>query len=359
MIRRNCLKVLGGALAATPFAFNFSWSQERTAQSAKSMNSIGLIKPKVLHEGDAVAVIAPATVVSDPDDIARAEEAAQYYGLKIIFGESLLKGSGYKTRTVEERIKDLHSAFSDKDIKAVFCIRGGYGSGTLLDKINYDLIKRNPKIFAGYSDITAMHLAINKYSNLLTFHGPMMLSTFTEYTDINFKNAMFTTQPLGLLKNPDAKNNFRTKHPIRTIVPGTAKGSLTGGNLSLISSLMGTPYEIETKGKILLIEDVGEEPFRIDRMLNQLRLAGKLQVAAGIVFGNFTDCDYSSPYSSRSWDYSLGESIDNVMKDIPVPAFYGLDFGHTADQLTLPLGLEVELDTSAGTLFFNEPATID
>lgn len=346
MKRRNALKLLGSVAVSLPFAFASSYS----------VKANDVIKPKVLREGDTVAIIAPATAVTDPEDIQRAEETISYFGLKAKYGNYLKLGSGYKTRTVGERLDDLHNAFKDKSIKAVFCIRGGYGSATLLDKIDYDLIHRNPKIFLAYSDITALHLAINKFAKLITFHGPVMLSPFSEFTERNLRKMLFSTEPVGTLSNPSTKNNFRQTHPVRTIKSGMARGILTGGNLTLISSLMGTPYEIDCKGKILLIEDVGEEPYRMDRMLTQLRLAGKLQSAAGIVFGKCSSCDYSGVYTSRIWDYSLGESIDNIMKDIEVPSFYGLMFGHTADQLTLPLGMEAEIDADAGTLTINDSA---
>ncbi len=340
------MKFFAGAAALLPFAFSRGFTQ-------KSSNTI---KPFMLKEGDTVGIIAPATAVSDPDDIFRAEEAASHFGLNIRFGSNLKNGSGYKTRTPEERTDDLHEMFSDDGIKAVFCIRGGYGSATILDKIDYDLIRRNPKILLGYSDITALHLAIGKMSGMVTFHGPVMLSAFSEFTEEHFRKALFSSEPLGEQSNPAKKNNFREVYPLRTISTGRAEGVLTGGNLSLISSLMGTPYEIDTEDKILLIEDVGEEPYRIDRMMTQLRLAGKLEKAAGIILGKCSGCGYGGVYPSRVWDYSLGEVYDNVLKEVITPAFYGLLFGHTADQLTIPLGVSAVMDADECVLKITESA---
>ncbi|MFC2131896.1 LD-carboxypeptidase [Bacteroidota bacterium] len=315
----------------------------------------GLIKPKALKEGDIVGIIAPGTAVSNPDDIAKVQQALNYFGLKMKLGKYVEKGSGYKSRTIEERIDDLHKMFLDKEVKAVFCIRGGYGSGQLLDKIDYKLIRNNPKIFLGYSDITAMHLAINKLSGLLTFHGPVLLSAFTSYTVDYFKKALFSTEPIGKISNPPIVSGVRPAYPYRTIVSGKAKGKLTGGNLSLISSTMGTPYEIDTKDKILFIEDVGEEPYRIDRMLTQLNLAGKLKEAAGIIFGKCAGCNKSN---TGVWDYSLGEVLDYQLGDLNIPVFYGLLIGHTSDQVTLPYNVEAEINTDEGILDILESGVI-
>lgn len=344
MQRRTLLKTLAATAALT-------------AVSGKSFanNSSGYIKPHSLKLGDTVAVIAPGTAVTDPDDIARAKEALDYFCLNMKLGKNVLSGSGYKTRSVIERLDDIHAAFSDPEVKAVFAIRGGYGSPQLLDGIDYDLIRKNPKIFVGYSDITAMHLAFNKLAGMVTFHGPMPLAAFSGQTSENFKKAIFSSEPIGFLANPESKSGFRKIYPTRTMTSGKAQGRLIGGNLSLISGLMGTPYEIETEGRILLIEDVGEQPFRIDRMLTQLRLAGKLQKAAGIVVGACSDCTPSGSQSS-TWDSTLGEILDNIVAKSGIPAFYGLMFGHTSEQMTIPFGVEAIIDADTGTLNITEPA---
>jgi muramoyltetrapeptide carboxypeptidase len=306
---------------------------------------VSVIKPRPLKAGDRVGIIAPATNVSDPDEINLTLEMMSLLGLEPVLSPLLNDGKGYKTKSADDRVSDIHKMFSDSSINAIFCIRGGYGSGALLDKLDYQLIRNNPKVFIGYSDITAMHLAINKYAGLITFHGPMPSSRFPKYTFENFKRLMFNLEGWNILKNPDA-GSVREIYPIRVINVGTSEGILVGGNLSLIVSLMGTAYEIETENKILFLEDVGEEPFRIDRMLNQLRLAGKLDKLKGIVFGACTDCQAKS----RIWDPALGEVLDNYLKGRNYPVIYGLMIGHTDEQLIVPYGINARLNADSGTI---------
>jgi muramoyltetrapeptide carboxypeptidase len=273
-------------------------------------------------------------------------------------GANVRKRTGYLGGTVDERVADLHAMFSDPQVKAVFCVRGGYGAAQLLDKIDYDLIRRNPKILLGYSDITALHLAIHKKAGLVTFHGPTALSRFTDYTIHYFRKAMFESKPLGLMKNPPDNDQLRPSHMLRTVRPGRARGPLIGGNLTLISTTMGTPYEIDTRGKILFIEDVDEQPYSVDRMLTQLRLAGKLDEAVGIVFGECSDCrprDFKPSFEST---FSLGEVVDEILGSCKIPVLSGLTIGHTADQLTLPLGVMASLDAEKGELVIEEAATV-
>ena len=196
----------------------------------------------------------------------------------------------------------------------------------------------------GYSDITALHIAINKKAGLITFHGPVVLSKFTDYTQKYFRKAIFEPPPIGIVTNPPEANLLRPAHMLRTVRPGRASGTLIGGNLTLISTTMGTPYEIETTGRILFIEDVGEEPYRIDRMLTQLRLAGKLDAAAGIIWGECSECqpnDYKPSFQST---LSLGEIVDNILGGLKIPVLSGLTIGHTDDQVTLPEGGMATLD---------------
>jgi muramoyltetrapeptide carboxypeptidase len=358
MKRRNFLRAAGATAVSLPLAARLSSSAQTTNASGAQASANKLIKPKALRAGDTVGVIAPATSVPDPDRLALVEPTLKYFGLRAKVGKYVGQGSGHVTRTVSERLDDLHAMFRDPEVKAVFCIRGGYGSMQLLDRIDYDLIRRNPKIFIGYSDITALHLAINRHANLTTFHGPIVLSSFTDYTQQNFRRALFDTRPAGKLTNPTESNMLRPEHPLRTIRSGTATGPLVGGNLSLVTALMGTPYEIETRGRILFLEDVGEEPYRIDRMLTQLRLAGKLEQAAGIVFGECSECALNDYKPSFAWDATLGEVLDNILGSARVPVFTGLTIGHTADQLTLPLGVTATLNADEKTLELKESGVV-
>jgi muramoyltetrapeptide carboxypeptidase len=316
-----------------------------------------LIRPKALRAGDTIGVITPATEVPDPDRLALAERTLSYFGLRMKSGKNVGKRFGNYRESVQARLDDLHDMFRDREVKAVFALRGGYGSPHLLDRIDYDLIRRNPKIFLGYSDITAMHLAINKNSRLVTFHGPIVLSRFTDYTQQNFRKALFDTKPLGKLTNPTDSSELRPVHSLRTVRAGRATGQLTGGNLSLICAMLGTPYEIDTRGKILFLEDVGEQAYSIDRMLTQMRLAGKLEQAAGIIWGECEDCGPSDFQPSTVLSFTVGEVVDNILGALKVPVLSGLTIGHTNDQLTLPLGITATLDTT-GTLEIKESGVI-
>jgi muramoyltetrapeptide carboxypeptidase len=342
MQRRNFLAAVGATLTAPLLA------APALAQTKP------LLRPSRLRPGDTVGLITPATFVADPDALVKAERTIKHFGWRAKWGKHVGKKTGYFGSTVNERLDDLHAMFRDPEVKAVFCVRGGYGSQHLLDRIDYDLIRRNPKIFAGYSDITALHLAIHRNTGLVTFHSPVPLSAFTAYTQRHFVPALTEAKPLGVLTNPDEANQLRPEHTLRAVRPGKATGRLIGGNLTLISTLMGTPYEPDTRGALFFLEDVGEEPYRIDRMLTQLRLAGKLQQAAGIIIGECAECtprEYK-PFVAAS--FSLGEVVDALLGDLQVPVLYGLTFGHTDDQLTLPLGLTATLDAAAGTLEVQE-----
>lgn len=313
-----------------------------------------LLRPKVLRPGDTVGLITPSTYVSDPDKLLLAQRTIEHFGLKMKMGVNVRRREGYLGGSVQERLDDLHAMFRDPEVDAIFAIRGGYGSPQLLDRIDYDLIRSNPKIFLGYSDITALHLAIHKKAGLITFHGPVTLSSFPGYTQDNLRKALFETAPVGKLTNPPEANSLRPRHLLRTIRPGTARGPLMGGNLSLIAATMGTPFEIETRGRILFLEDVGEQPYNIDRMLTQLRLAGKLQEAAGIVFGDCQECTPREFRPSFESTLSLGEVLDNILGGLKIPVVTGMTIGHTADQLTLPLGVNAALDADKGELTVEE-----
>jgi muramoyltetrapeptide carboxypeptidase len=349
MERRNFLASLNAALAVSLL---YKSSPGRSSWDAS------LIRPRALRAGDTIGLITPATYVPDPDNLAQAERTLRFFGLRMKMGKHAGRRMGDYQRSIQERLDDLHEMFSDREVSAVFCIRGGYGSMHLLDKIDYDLIRRNPKIFLGYSDITVMHLAILKRSRLVTFHGPMMLAGFTGYTQSHFRRALFETKPLGVLTNPPDENQLRPAHPLRRVRGGQGTGELTGGNLTLISTTLGTPFEIETRGKILFLEDVDEEPHRVDRMLTQLRLAGKFEGVRGIIFGECANCRPSDYKPSSVSVYSLGEILDNIFGSLNVPVLSGLTIGHTSDQLTLPLGVQATLDADKGTLEIKEPAVV-
>jgi muramoyltetrapeptide carboxypeptidase len=253
--------------------------------------------------------------------------------------------------TDKERAEELNDAFRDDAVDAVFCVSGGYGCLRILPYLDYEMIRAHPKILLGYSDVTTLHIALNQKSDLVTFHGPMiapeMGSEFTDYTEKWLLRALQESAPLGELTNPN------DGPLLKVINEGEAGGKLVGGNLSLIVHGLGTPYEIDTKGKILLIEDTDETPLRVDRYLTHLWLANKLQDAAGIVIGEFTNYQLTNNEPSLTlWD-ALRDRIEESGK----PALYGLCFGHGKHHLTMPIGVEARLDATHRRIWIEESAT--
>lgn len=342
MKRRDLLK----GIATLPFL-------AQTMLSQKSIKS-KTIKPKRLTAGDTVAVIAPSSGVSQ-DEFDKSIKNMTDLGFKTKVGKYTQALNGFLAGTDKERLEDLHWAFSDKEVSAVWCIRGGYGAGRFLPDIDYKLIKKNPKIFVGYSDITALHLAIYQNTGLVTFHGPVASSNYSEYTKKHASNVLMNpSAPYKIELSPDniAKEGkeFRTE----VITKGKARGKLIGGNLSLLTALAGTPFALKnTKGKLLFIEDVGERPYRLDRMFVQLKQSINLRELAGIALGVFTDCN---PPDDKS------QTVIDVVKDhlanLGIPVIYGLSFGHIREQFTLPIGIEAELDTENATMTFLETGVL-
>ncbi len=257
--------------------------------------------------------------------------------------------------TDAQRLTDLYEMFANSTIKGVWCARGGYGAARLLGQIDFRLLRQNPKVFVGYSDITALHCAIQQKSGFVTFHGPVGSSNFTAYTIAQLQASLFQAQsehtvPIAPAQLEEGISD--TAYLPYTISPGRATGVLTGGNLSLLSALAGTEYLPDLKGKLLFIEDIGEKPYRLDRMLTTLRQAWPLEQAAGIALGVFAGCEASS----GSLSLSLRETLTARLGDLGIPVLYGCSFGHINHMATLPMGIPTQLDTEAQTLRLLEAA---
>ena len=298
-----------------------------------------MIQPILPDQEARGAVIAPAGCVPEEKQevIARGEEVLRAYGVIPVMYPSCYARYGYLGGSDTLRANDIMDAFLDPAIDGIFCLRGGYGVQRLLDKLDFDAIARHPKWFAGYSDITALHMVLNERCHMVTYHTPMptteLVNGLDAYSQTYLKKAMF-----GGCIGP-----LPSAGPTETLRSGKAKGRLCGGNLSLVSSSLGTPYEPDTKGTILFLEDVGEAPYRIDGMINHLRLAGKLEHCAGIVMGYYTDCE---PESSVM---RLRQIFDDLLPT-SVPAFMGYTCGHSRPTMSLPLGAQVEIDADKGLL---------
>lgn len=306
---------------------------------------------KRLQFGDTLGFIAPSGVIRKEGAIQSAVLGAERMGFKVKLGKSCGNRYGYLAGTDEERARDIHDMFLDDEVDAIICLRGGYGATRILDKLDWDLIAAHPKIFVGFSDITALHIAMLNRCNLVTFHGPMSMGWGDSPLDDFSREVMYRTlmnpTPAGELKNPP-------EYPRETVNPGSCEGQLVGGNLMLMASSLGTPWEIDTRDRIVFIEEIGERTYCVDRMLTQLRLAGKFEDCAGIIFGDFADCPVEYP--------EFGCTLDEIIRDVVVPCgkpvFTGLRCGHCTPKLTLPFGVRCRMDADACTLTVLEAAVL-
>lgn len=306
-------------------------------------------KGQKLSRGDTIGLIAPASPASK-EEIRQAVNGLKQQGFNVIVGKSCYaKYGGYLSGDRYLRVNDLHEMFSNPHINGIMCLRGGYGTSHLLPLIDYELIKRCPKVFVGFSDITALHIALIQKANLVTFHGPTMsrgLHNFSKRTKQFFLRSVTLATPVGEILNE------ADEQPIQSLTRGVAKGNIVGGNLSLISATMGTPFEIDTKDKILFIEEVNEDPYRIDRMLTQLAIAGKFADAAGIVLGTWYRCE---PKDKEGY-FSVTDLFDEIIKPLNKPTIYNVQSGHGPVNITLPFGVRATVDANNGRLFIDETA---
>ena len=305
---------------------------------------------KKLKFGDTIGLIAPSGAVRTPGAVDAAVAETERMGFRVKVGESCYAKYGYLSGSDEVRARDVNRMFLDDEVDAIICVRGGYGTMRILDQLDYDAIAAHPKIFVGFSDITAMHIAILEKTGLATFHGPMAASNWAGKPLIDFDReslykALMNAEPAGELLNPP-------EYPRQTVNPGVCEGQLVGGNLTLIAGTIGTPWQLDTTNRIIFIEDVGERTYCLDRMLTQMRLAGMFEKCAGVVFGDFADCPIEYP----EFGCSLEEIINDVVKPCGKPIFTGLRCGHCTPKLTLPFGVKCRMDADACTLTVLESA---
>jgi len=301
--------------------------------------------PSKLEKGDMVAIIAPSSPVTKEEaDLCR--NLVENMGYKVKMGKTTYRSiHGYSAGTGQEKADDLHQMFADPEIKAIWCIRGGDTSAHLVDKLDYELIRNHPKIFVGYSDVTNLHVNFNQKCDLITFHGPMvksnMLHDFDDFTKRSFEAAL-TMEEEVLLENPEGVD-------FQVMVEGYAKGTIVGGNLTLLTSMIGTPYEVNTKGKILFIEDIGESVRRLDRMMYQLKYSNKLQDAAGFIVGDFAECD-----NREDEHYTVIELLKDLLLQYKKPVMYNIQSGHCFPMSTIPFGVTCTIDTNFKSIKFTK-----
>ena len=311
-----------------------------------------MIKPYKINKFDKVAIIAPSSPTK-LENVEKAKKAIENLNLTPVIYPSCYKKHGHFAGKDIDRANDINNAFLDNDIKAIICLKGGYGTPRLLPLIDYNIIKNNPKIFIGYSDITALHIAFNQISNLVTYHGPMAaagLISADDYTLKYFKNTLFTNNNIGKFSNP-------INEDLTTLYKGKTNGQIIGGNLSLIVATLGTPYEIDTKGKILFIEEVAEANYKIDRMLTSLSLAGKFSDANGILLGTFKDC-YSETKKGIKTDLDLNQIFNEIILPYKKPTIMNFRMGHNYPQPTIPFGINVDFDATNKKIIFLENSNL-
>jgi muramoyltetrapeptide carboxypeptidase len=304
------------------------------------------IKPPALRTGDKVGIVAPASNIKR-ELLERGCEALRRLGYEPFYFDSILERDLYFAGSVERRARELEEMFVREDVRAIICARGGYGSNYLLDALDLRKIAAHPKIFVGYSDLTSLLTRFADTANFVTFHGPMVTKDFASDDGVDL--ASWTVAMSGATESEVGADSGA-----RALLPGEAGGILYGGCLSILVASLGTPYEIRTDGTILFLEDVAAKPFQIDRMLMQLKLAGKLKAVRGIVFGEMQDCR-----QSVEQDYTLEEVVTRIVGDLGIPVAFGLRSGHVSRaNVTLPIGVQARLEVGAEVrLKFLESAT--
>ncbi|MBD8028530.1 LD-carboxypeptidase [Ureibacillus sp. Re31] len=294
------------------------------------------IRPEHLIVGDTVGIVAlssPIAMEKLPQKLSLLEEL----GLKVKLGETVGLTGDYLAGTDEERLQDLHNMIQDPEVKGIFCIRGGYGAARIADRIDYQLLTEHPKIFWGFSDVTYLHTAFQEYSDIVTFHGPMLSGGDGPLSEASKKMFYQLFTPVEIQYDEQISS-------LQTIVPGNVRGEITGGNMNRLVSTLGTKFEIDVKDKILLLEDIGESLENIDSMLNQLRLARKLEEAAGFVIGHFNDI------GKGITENDLWKVFEQYLKPLGKPTVAGFMIGHCEPNIAIPLGVDAILDADSKML---------
>jgi muramoyltetrapeptide carboxypeptidase len=319
-----------------------------------------LTRPRHLSPGDTLGIVAPASAPPDPQAIDRGVIALEKLGYQVKLAPNVRQRLGFLAGTDQQRADDLMAMFTDPDVRAILCVRGGYGAPRLLPLLDYQVIRKHPKIFVGYSDLTALHCAFLTQAKLISFHGPMLNSDFAHPNLPEFTRESFF-RTLSLAASPGRKSPFNISHgyqpkTVKILRRGIARGPLIGGNLSLLCSILGTPWQPRFNDCILFLEDVGEPPYRFDRMLTQLLNAGLLQQVAGIAIGLNADCEDPKAKTTTEYRQTLDDVLEDRLLPLKIPVVTGLPFGHVPHNATLPVGTGAVLDANQGRLSLTEPS---
>lgn len=308
--------------------------------------------PPGLAPGDTVALVSPSSATDDPFDLQLAKEAMEALGFEVRMGAHLAARRGYLAGTDAERAGDINAMFADDEVKAIICARGGSGAARLLPLLDYDLIRRHPKVLLGYSDITALHSAIHARTGLVTFHGPIGSGSWNRFNADQFRRVFFERELMDYRNLLDAGDELvPRRNRTVTVTAGKARGELFGGNLTVLTAIAGSPFLPAFDGRILFLEDVSEAPYRIDRMFSTLKLMGALDRISGLIFGECTDCDPGDGYGSLT----LAQILDDYIKPLGIPCYRGAMIGHIRQQFIVPVGGLAEMDADAGSFRLLEP----
>lgn len=338
MQKRAFLKSLGLLSASLPLV---SWDSGHPAYDPKTL------LPEAIKKGDTVGLVAPSAAIADRMQFTFAQEALEALGFQVKLGANLKNRYGHLAGTDKERAGDLNEMFADKDVKAIICIRGGSGAARILPMIDYKAIAKNPKPLLGYSDITALHCAIHAQTGLITFHGPMGSSTWNSFNVEQFEKVFIEKEKVTFENIHGESDDLVVKsNRIQTLKGGTAEGKILGGNLTVLTAISGSPYYPDFKDAILFIEDIGEDPYKMDRMMSTLRLNGTLDQIKGFVFGQCSDCEPDGGYGSLTLD----QVLDDYILPLKIPAYSGAMIGHISKQFIIPVGAQVQMDADKGTI---------
>jgi len=335
------------------FIFLFCWSKTTFADEQDLSVTQTPIFPGHLKVGDTVGLVSSAFAAKEEQQIEFSKERLQALGFKVIEGKHIHDRYGYLAGEDKARAQDINDMFANPKVKGIFEVRGGWGSARVLPYLNYDLIKQNPKVLMGFSDITSLLLAIHKQTGLVTFHGPLGgWYPWPQYTINYFKKVVMQGKQVDFF-NPtsfdNSKDLIQTENRIHTIHGGVATGRLIGGNLSILTTMIGTPYMPNIKGAILFVEDTDRYYYEIDRMMDQLKNAGVLNQISGFVFGQCTDCNALLADESLH-SFTLNEILDQYIKPLGIPAWSGAMINHSANIFVLPEGVQVKVDANKGSI---------
>ena len=334
-------------IALTPFIAPLA----RTVRTGASVEKV--VRPARLRPGNVVGLISPGGAIFNDSAVDEARETLAELGLRTTVGAHVLDRRGYLAGTDADRAADLHAMFADPEVDAILAMRGGWGCARILPLVDFDLIRQNPKILIGFSDVTSLLLAIYARAGLVTFHGPVGISSWSDFTVRSIRSVLIDGEMTTLVRpRRVGPPRVRALDPRFVITAGWAEGRLVGGNLSVLVSLLGTGYLPDFRDHVLFLEDTREEPYRIDRMLTQLAQAGVLAGLRAVVFGECTRCEADDEDRSLS----LREVLFDHLAPLGIPAWYGLPIGHSSDKLTLPIGVQVRAEAGAGSLQLLESA---